>query len=187
MFWQKGGGEMETPAQSQDAAVEELKGLQMEKLTGKTLPQYEGFIEAMKYNALDKNKNRALKAARHTVVDRLPHTYLREGQKGGLFVMKDGERVVGFVALRLHPEEDTGHIERIWHSDPHHQANTLARMLMTSEKYFRDHQCGKGVIEAPEMSRDLTRVTNRYKVENFYSIISDEDEESEIVGERRGK
>lgn len=178
---------MEMPAQNADAAVEEIKGLQMEQLTGETLPQYQGFIEAMKYDALDKSKNRALMAARHTVVDRLPHTYLRESQKGGLFVMKDGERVVGFVALRLHPEERTGHIERIWHSDPHNQANALARMLKTSEKYFRDHHCEKGVIEAPEMSRELTRVSNRYNVENFYTIKSEEEAEGpKIVGERRG-
>jgi len=183
----KGGGEMEMPAQDKEGAVEELKGLQMELLTGETLPQYQGFIESMKYNALDRSKNRALRAARHTEVDRLPHTYLRESQKGGLFVMKDGERVVGFVALRVHPEDRTGYVERIWHSDPHHQANALAQMLKTSEKYFRDHHCDKGVIEAPEMSRELTRVSNRYRVEEFYSVENGEDDEPKIVGERGGK
>src|SRR3989344_3000232 len=163
MFMPKGGGEMEMPAQDKEGAVEELKGLQMELLTGETLPQYQGFIESMKYNALDRSKNRAL------------------------FVMKDGERVVGFVALRVHPEDRTGYVERIWHSDPHHQANALAQMLKTSEKYFRDHHCDKGVIEAPEMSRELTRVSNRYRVEEFYSVENGEDDEPKIVGERGGK
>ncbi len=175
----KSGGEMEIQPQ----AAEQIKGLQMEELTAETLPQYDGIIKAMRYNALDTSKNLGLQAAREKQVDRLPHTYLREGQHGGLFVMKDGERVVGFVALRVEPQERLGVVEHIWQAEHHGQGKALAEMVHTSERYFRDHNCDHGLIKASKESRELQRITGRTDVERFFTVEDSDESDERAVGE----
>lgn len=159
--------------------TEELEGFTLERLDTSDLRENERIIQELKFNPIDSTKSRGLEQKRESRASVLSPEYLREGKHGELFLVKDGEDVVGFVALRINAGEHVGTVERILLAEGHHQAHTLQRTLKSVEKEMRKSGCTEGVVQDENLSHDMELISTISAVTNFYTFTEKEDESGE--------
>ncbi len=160
-------------------SIEEAKGFRLEKLDAKGLKENERVIQSFKFDHLNQSKDRSLKQARELKASELSPEYLKESKHGGLYLVMDGDEVMGLVALRVDPGNKVGTVERILLAEKHDQGHALQGILRSTEHEMRARGCTSGVVTDTNISRAMGRVGNLSQTERFYTFVADDNEAPE--------
>ena len=160
------GGEKGMKAET-ETAKEMPPGV--ERLTIDSLEQFEHVIKSLRFNALDTDESENF-GDRKEEVGHLYETYLKSGEDGELFVVREGEDIVGFLAVRKHVASHEASIEQMRVFQKHGQEDVIERLLLAAKVNLGNEGYHHATINDGSLSDDVRKVSNRFVLNNFLSI-----------------
>jgi hypothetical protein len=158
---------------------EEPSGLKMTPL-GNQYQEYKETIEKLSWNPADKSEGRVLMGVRRHALEKLHARSLNSAGRTKLFLVKNGENVIGFVAMEIDRDKRLGTITDIWLSERHQSGEMYSEVLHSAEIHLLRHEhCDHGEVIAPAPLAPLRR-TGQHRVEsNFFTFNDGEGDDSE--------
>ena len=135
-------------------APEEMPGLRVEQLDPHELGAYGSKIRALKYNVLDpklNNSNEGSLGQRRQDLGEIKASIHAPGEHDVLYVAKDGEDVVGFLAIEKTPEGKIASIRQLWTYLPEARQRAIAGRLIDAAKGYLTSR-GYPRLQAEKMS-----------------------------------
>lgn len=154
-----------------------MKRMQVEQIT--SLSEYASQIRGLRYNALNIGENRAPLLARRKELGAVKHT-LTHPHPDALFIAKDGEKVIGFLAVKRTPEGRKAQIRQLWTSLPGHpQRAVMAGLIKTAKHELTDHGYPRLNVDRISPSSDFTVIRNSPAGGRYLRMMNTEELESE--------
>lgn len=154
-----------------------MKGLQVEQVT--SLSEYASQIRGLRYNALNTGENRAPFLVRRKELGAVKHT-LTHPHPDALFIAKDGEKVIGFLAVKRTPEGKKAQIRQLWTWLPGHpQRAIMAGLIKAAKHELTAHGYPRLNVDKVAPSSDFSVVRNSPAGGHYLRMMNAEDLEGE--------
>lgn len=134
--------------------IKEPQGLHVEALEALDTRTEEA-VRSLGFNALDHGEINPTREELGDDMRALRESYLKEGSHGALFVVKDDERVVGFLALKKMPGGE-GQIMQLRYAAGTRGETIVRELIEAAIKYLRAVPCTKLVIEGAAPRHELS-------------------------------